>query len=68
VLDDFVDAAAAGAFLERGAQLGEGCWIAGDDDFDFAVFGVAHPAFELKLAGLAMYEPAEAYPLNTASD
>jgi hypothetical protein len=68
MLDDFVDATATWATVERVAQVGEGFKIAGGYDFDVAVFGVADPAFELELAGLAMDEPAEAYALDSASD
>jgi hypothetical protein len=68
VLDDFVDAATAGAALKRGAELGEAFYIAGGYDFDIAVFGVTHPTLELEFAGLAMDEPAEAYALDSASN
>jgi hypothetical protein len=67
VFDDFVDAAATGAALERGAQFSEGFGVSGGDDFDFAVFGVADPAFELEFAGFAMDEPAEAYALDSSA-
>ena len=66
MLDDAIDAAAAGAALEAEAQIGEVGGIAGGDNFHVAVFSVAHPAFELELAGLTMHEPAKAHTLYAA--
>jgi hypothetical protein len=68
VLDYFVNAAATRAAFERGAQVRESFDIAGGYDFDVAVFGVAHPAFEIEFAGLAVDEPAKAYALDSASN
>lgn len=38
----------------------------GGDDFDVAVWRVAHPAAQAERGGFAVDEPAEAYALNTA--
>lgn len=68
VLDDAVDAAAAGAAAEAGAEFGEVFYVSRGDHFHVAVFGVADPASEVELAGLAVNEPAEAYPLHASLD
>jgi hypothetical protein len=68
VLDDFVDAAAAGAFFEFGAELVEVFARAGGDDFDIAGVGVADPAAKAELGGFAVDEPAKADALNAAAD
>ena len=64
VFDNAIDAAAARAALEAGAQLGEILSMAGGHDFNVAVFSVAHPAAQLELAGFAVNEPAETHALN----
>ncbi len=68
VLGHLIDAAAARAFAQRGAQFGKALFIAADDDFDVAIFRVTHPAFEGKLAGFAMHKPAKSYALDSAFD
>jgi hypothetical protein len=68
VLDYVVDAGAAGAFAEAGAKLVEVAGAACGDDFDVAVLGVADPAAEVELGGLALDEPAEADALDAAAD
>jgi hypothetical protein len=54
--------------VQRSAQFGEVFRFTGCDYFHVAVFGVADPAAQGQLAGLAMDEPAEAYALDAASD
>src|SRR5580698_5551127 len=66
MLDDMIDAAAARAAAQAGAQLVQVGWLAGGDYFHVAVFGVAHPAAQLQLAGLTVNEPAKAYALHTS--
>ena len=68
MLDDLVDAAAAGAFVELGAEVGERCGVSGDEDFDLAGVGVADPAAQAELGGFAVDEPAEADALDAAAD
>ena len=68
MLDDGVDAAAAGAFLKRDAQLDETLLLPGCDQFDVAFEGVLHPAAQTDLCGFAMDVPAEANTLNAAFD
>ena len=68
MFDDGVDAAAAGAFVELGAEFGEVFRVAGGDDFDVAGVGVADPAAEAELGGFAVDEPAEADALDAAAD
>ncbi len=66
VFDDVIDAAAAGAASQAGAEFGEVAVVAGGNYFDVAVFGVADPAAQVEFAGLAVHEPAEADALNSA--
>ena len=68
VLEDGVYAAAAGAFVQFGAQLGKGLGGAGGDHFDLTRVIVADPAVKAEFSGLAMDEPAEAYALYTAAN
>jgi hypothetical protein len=68
VLDDGVDAAAARAFVEFGAELCEGFGVASGEEFDFAVVGVADPSAQAERGGLAMDEPAKADALHTSAD
>ena len=51
----------------RCAQLFQVFRLAGGDDFDLAVIGVADPAAQAKLGGFAMDEPAKADALHAAS-
>ena len=66
VLNDAIDAAAARAAFEAGAQIFEIGGLAGSDNFNGAIFGVAHPAAQFEFAGLALHEPAETYALYAA--
>ncbi len=66
VLDEAIDAAAARAAAKAGAQLGQVIGLAGGNHFHVAVFGVAHPAAQVELAGLALHKPAEADALHAA--
>jgi hypothetical protein len=68
VLDDGVDAAAARAFVQLGAEVGEGFGVTGGDEFHFPAVGVADPAVQGELGGLALDEPAEADALHSAAD
>jgi hypothetical protein len=66
VLDYAVDTAATRATAEAGAEFAKVRLFAMDYDFHIAIFGVAHPAAQIELAGLAMDIPAEAYALYAA--
>jgi len=66
VLHDAVDAAATRAAAEACAQFVDVGFIAVGQYFHIAVFGVAHPAAEIELAGFAVHVPAEAYTLYSA--
>jgi len=68
VLDDLVDAAAAGTFLKLGAEFSEVFGWAGGEDFDVSSVSVADPAAEAELGGFAVDEPAKADALNAAAD
>jgi hypothetical protein len=68
VFDDSVDTAAARAFVEFGAKVGEGVGVACGEHFDFAAVGVADPASQAEFSGLAMHEPAKADALHTTAD
>ncbi len=66
MLDEAVDAGAARAAAEAGAELVQIAGIARRDNFHIAVLGVAHPAAQIEFAGLALHEPAKAHPLYAA--
>jgi len=66
VFDEAIDAAAARATAETFTKVGQIFSGAGRDDFDVAVFGVAHPAAEVELAGFAVNIPAESDALYPA--
>ncbi len=66
VFDDAVNAAAARAAAKAGAKLVEVVGVAGGDNFDVAIFGIADPTAQFEFAGFAVNEPAEAYSLNAA--
>ena len=68
VFDDGIDPAAAGAFMQLRAEVGEGFGGARGDDLDFAAVVVADAAVETEFGGLAVDEPAEAYALNPATN
>jgi len=68
MFDNGVDTAATRAFVEFGAELGEGCGIAGGKDFNLAGVGVADPSAQAEFCCFAMDEPAKADALNTPSD
>src|SRR6185312_4037976 len=68
VFDDGVDAAAARAFVQLRAKVGEVFAGAGRDDFNVARVGVTYPAIEAELGCFAMDEPAEADALDAAAD
>jgi len=64
MLDDAVDAGAAGSAAKAGAKFGQIAGCARGDNFDVALFGIAHPTAQIELAGLALNEPAEPDALN----
>ena len=66
MLDQAIHAAAARAAAQAGAQLVQVGFVAVDYYLHIAIFGVAHPAAQIELAGLAMDIPAEAYALYAA--
>jgi hypothetical protein len=68
LLDHGVDAAPARAFVESFPQLGQVLRVAGCDDLDMAVFGVAHPAAKIEPGGFAMDKPAKSDALDAAFD
>src|SRR5436305_14468412 len=68
MFDELVDAGAARALAESGAEIGEVFDGPGRDHFHVAVLGVAYPAAEVQIAGLAMHEPAKSHALHTPAD
>jgi hypothetical protein len=68
MLDEVVDAGAAGASSEAGTELGQFAGAARGYDFHVAVLCVADPAAEVELGGFALDIPAEADPLDAAAD
>jgi hypothetical protein len=68
MLDNVVNASAARPAVKAGAKLVEVDGLSCRNHFHFAILGVAYPAAQLKLTGLALHEPAEAYTLHTALD
>jgi len=64
MLDDAVDTAAARAALQARAQFVKIAGRACRDYFNVAILGVAHPAAQIELRGLALNEPAKAHPLH----
>jgi len=68
MLDEAVDAAAARAAAQAGAQLSQVGLAAVRHHFHVAVLGVAHPAAQVELAGFAMYEPAKSDTLYATLD
>ncbi len=68
MLDNAVDAAAARAASQARTQLAQVVGLAGGNHLHVAVFGVAHPAAQVQLRGLALHKPAKADPLHAALD
>jgi hypothetical protein len=68
VFDDGVDAAAARAFVEFGAEFSKGPGFAGGEDLDLSGVGVADPSAQAKFGSFAMDEPAKAYALHTPAN
>src|ERR1700722_3624019 len=66
VLDEAVDPAPSRAAAQASAQLIQVGLIAMRNHFHIAVFGIAHPSAQVKLAGFAMDKPAEAHTLHAA--
>ena len=66
MLDEAVDAGAARATAQAGAELVQIGGIARRDDFHIAFLGVAHPTAQIELTGLALNKPAKAHPLYAA--
>jgi hypothetical protein len=68
VLKEAVDPGAARATAKAFAKLAEILRRSGGDDLHIAVFGIAHPAAQVELAGFAMDKPAKAYALYATLD
>jgi hypothetical protein len=66
MLDQPVNAGAARAAAQAGAQLGQIGIRSGGYNLHFALFGVAYPSAQAQLAGLPVYEPPEADSLHAA--
>ena len=64
VLDEPVHAGAARTTPQAGAQLSQVGFSAMRHHLHMPLFGVAHPAAQIQLAGLPMHVPAEAHPLH----
>jgi hypothetical protein len=64
VFHEAVDAGAARAAAKTGTKLGEVGGVTGGNNFHVAVFGVAHPAAQLKFTRLTLHKPAKAYTLH----
>lgn len=65
---DGVDPTPARAFVESFVELGQVRPIAGRDDFNVTVFGVADPAAKIECGGLTMDKPAKSNALHAAFD
>jgi anthranilate synthase component 2 len=61
-----VNASAAWAAVKADAKLIEIACLSSRHHFHFALFRIAHPSAQRKLAGFAMHEPAETDSLNAA--
>jgi hypothetical protein len=68
VLDEVIDAAAAGAAAQFVAELVKVIGRAGSHDFDFAFLGVADPTAQADECGFALDKPAETDTLHTAAN
>jgi hypothetical protein len=68
MLDEVIDAGAAWAAPQAAAEFVQVLGAAGGNHLDIAIFSVADPAAQLKLAGLTLYKPAKANSLNAATD
>ena len=66
MLDQAIHAAAARSAAQAGAQLGQVGLVAMRNHLYVALFGVAHPAAQVQLAGFAVYVPPEPNPLHAA--
>jgi len=66
VFDQLVDPAAPGTPMKAGAQGREVVRWSCDDNFNLPFFGVADPAAQVEVTGLAVNEPAETYALYPA--
>jgi len=65
---DGIDAASARASPQGFVQLVEVRRVARGDDFDMAVFGIAHPAAKVKPGSFAMDKPPKSDALDAAFD
>jgi hypothetical protein len=63
-----VNAASARAFVQSFVELGQVRFIAGGNDLNVTVFGIADPAAKVEGSGFAMNEPAKSYALDAAFD
>lgn len=64
MLQHCVDPAASRTSSQGRSQLFNALFAAGGDDFNGALFGIAHPASQVEFAGFTMDEPPEPYPLH----
>jgi len=64
VLDEVIDATAAGTAAQAGAEFGKVFDAARGHNFHLALLSVAHPAAKVELAGLPVDEPAKAHTLH----
>jgi hypothetical protein len=68
MLDDLVDTAAPRPFVQLRPQIAERARLAGHNDLDLAVVGVAHPTAQAKLSRLAMDKPSKADTLDPTAN
>lgn len=66
VFDNVVDAAAARAFVELGAEFGDRFGRPGGDDFHLSCVGVADRTAKGEFGGLAVHEPTKSDALHSA--
>ncbi len=68
VLDQVVNPAAARPPAEAAAKFVQVLGITGGNHFHVAILGVAHPAAQPELIGLALHKPAESHSLDAPAD
>jgi hypothetical protein len=68
VLDHMIHTRAARAAAEAAAQFVQVLGVTGRNHLQIAIFSVADPALQFQFARFALDEPAEADPLNAATD
>jgi len=68
LLEYGVNTASSGASVQRLFKFSQIFGLAGRDNLDMPIIGIAHPAMQAEGGGFAMDEPAKADSLNAACD